>query len=266
MKHPANRIEPPAANKGKAAGFTLIELLAVIAVILILVALLFPGLQTVRDRAETVVCISKLMQIMNATQAYAMDHEGTYPDCWRWVYSDQPPGGDWHYTWVEWAQPETVTRGALYEGRYLVDERAYLCPAFKRVYGLNPAFSHLTPHVGYAMNQYLWSARETDETSWNGLPKLKRSQIEKPSELGVYADEGTIALDPWGPVWINNLCIGVGVYKNPSSFTDSIAAFHNAPGGDPTKGVGNVVCGDGHVETVHPSRSKEIMTPWNYKQ
>jgi len=241
-----------------------LELLAVIAVALILAALLFPAFQAVKYRVETVVCISKLRQILAACQSFALDHEGDYPDCWRWVFSDHAGGGDWHNTWVEWAQPETLTRGELYSGRYLVDERVYLCDAFKRTCRLNPAFSHLTPFVGYSMNQYLWS--EFDNKKWNGLPKLTWTQVDKPAEFGVFADEGTVRIDPWGPVWINNLCLGVGAYKNPSSHIDSIAAFHSAPGGDPTKGVGNVVFGDGHAETVPPSRSKEVMTPWNYKQ
>lgn len=53
-------IELPAARK---RGFTLIELLVIIGIILILIALLFPALATVEDRANKAKCLSNCRQI-----------------------------------------------------------------------------------------------------------------------------------------------------------------------------------------------------------
>ena len=247
----------PMPRGDRRAGFTLIELLAVIAVILILMGLLLPTLGGIRDRAQTTVCASQLGQIIKAATRYAVDNNGEYPDVWRWVWSDNSSA-----LWVEWAQPETVYRGQLYTNYLGSDPRIFLCPVFRQAPSWNPAFSHLTPYVGYSMNEYLWT--DVSYTTWYSRSKLHRSQIANPSTLGIFADEGTVVL-PWAPVVINNLCLGVGDYKVPGSYCDGLAAFHNPPGRDITQGKGNVAYGDGRVRTEDPTNSVALFTPSQYK-
>lgn len=60
-------------------GFTLIELLVVISVIALLIAILLPALNSARDTARSVKCLSNLRQAGLATHGYANDYISYLP-------------------------------------------------------------------------------------------------------------------------------------------------------------------------------------------
>jgi len=65
-----------ALHQPRRRGFTLVELLVVLAIISILLAILIPVVNTVREQSRTTGCLGNLRQIGHAINMYGVDHKG----------------------------------------------------------------------------------------------------------------------------------------------------------------------------------------------
>ncbi|MEI6377234.1 MAG: type II secretion system protein [bacterium] len=99
-------------------GFTLIELLAVIAIIAVLSALLFPVGMRMRNKALETRCVGNLRQIATASACYSAEHDGKtvyswYGDellPWPMVVAPYLGGIPKNKVWVCPAQPHSTAQ------------------------------------------------------------------------------------------------------------------------------------------------------------
>ena len=111
-------------------GFTLVELLVVISIIALLLAILIPSLQTARERAKQVMCLSNLHSFGLAITMYSTNNGGKWPsmiDPYRESYGDPEY---WTSSIVAscWATPIWRGLGQLYQQKYIGTKNPYFCP------------------------------------------------------------------------------------------------------------------------------------------
>lgn len=233
-------------------GFTLIELLVVIAIIAILMAVMVPALQRVREQAQEMRCRANLRQYGIAQSVYLDDNDGRYPYAWTsLVKTESPVAG--YQRFCRWHDPRYPADGPFWP--YLSESKVHLCPSFK-VLAKSEGARHpshvasipIVPYYSYSMNAYLGSksgdpygSGATNSAGLGGVRKLAEITRSK-SEVFFFAEEN---------MWTRPGCIRV---LNDNALCgdgrDWFATFHGAPRANLNIGTTNAVFVDAHVEEV----------------
>jgi prepilin-type N-terminal cleavage/methylation domain-containing protein len=160
--------------------FTLVELLVVIGIIAILIAILLPVLNKVKEQGNRIKCASNLRQLGTSTMMYLDDNKQFYP----W-----PAVGVAPEDWIYWHSGRDRNQGRLvkYQGKFF-NENLYRCPSDQN-------WSRRAYQYSYTINYRV--------TGWTGgpIPAVKLPRIIRPGDKILFIDESDATLDDgaWAP-------------------------------------------------------------------
>ena len=244
-------------------GFTLIELLVVIAIIALLMAILMPALNRVKEQGKRVVCINNLRQLALAWTMYSDENDSKivngaplgYPGeatagtgvhaneipwvgrCWS---NDYTSGGQLE----EYLQIKAIRAGALWS--YVKQVKLYKCPTGTR--GEMLTYATVDGANGY----------KRDGTSKLSIFLKKTTDIKgSPALRIVYIDEGWVTPDSFAvhyqkELWWDDPPVRHGD-GTTLSFADSHAEYYKWDGTD------TIIMGKDR-ERGHPSNDFQPTT------
>jgi prepilin-type N-terminal cleavage/methylation domain-containing protein/prepilin-type processing-associated H-X9-DG protein len=215
------------AKQKNRIGFTLIELLVVIAIIAVLMAILMPALNRVKEQGQRIVCENSLKNLQLCWIMYADDNDGKIVN--GEAGFDRSSGSLTETAWMgqgwgpSWNSPTAVNNplsdrdkklaieaGALWD--YVKDYDVYKCPTGRR----GEAVTYATVDSMNALaRDGTWTGgnRLTARGLKNGRTVLwikRRAEISSPgpAQRMVYIDEGAMTPDSFathynqrGPWW-----------------------------------------------------------------
>jgi prepilin-type N-terminal cleavage/methylation domain-containing protein len=196
--------------------FTLIEVIVVLAIIVIMMAMVYPAYTTISERAKATKDMSNLRQIGIATQTYLNDSDGM-------LFSPAT-------SWMSQLSP-----------KYFSGWRGFQSPFDKRA--PSEAGGGTTP-ISYGVNANIYPGGVAG-------PAMSASKITKPTGFILFAPAQASGTTVTFAGWANSPLPGVTVLATGSNNTVT-----SNPGGNVTKGTHNsrqrinALFGDLHCETM----------------
>lgn len=173
------------------AGFTLIELLAVIGILLVLVALVFPAVKKVESAARKTTCLANLKSIGIAQTQYSADNDNWItPNRWN-----ESPSST--VFWCQelaayitgkdragWPQPATECK-------------VFHCPRAKGPFPIDPVGynSGYVEKCSYSQNIVLGGGKNAEAEGYP--PMQKRTSVQKPSKMVLVAEGAAVNMASW---------------------------------------------------------------------
>jgi prepilin-type N-terminal cleavage/methylation domain-containing protein/prepilin-type processing-associated H-X9-DG protein len=212
-------------------GFTLIELLVVIAIIGILVGLLLPAVQKVREAASKAKCSNNLKQIGLGLHMYCNDHGGKFP---RSTHSTLQFQNTWIFTLAPYLENVDVIR---------------ICPADPK-----GELRLAAKGTSYVLNEYVCEPGVGESLYLDKMKATSRTIVVFTSsdDKGTAITEDHTHSRGWFAtstgVW-NRVCADI----QPNRFYSG----RNLPVALRAGGVSNYLYADGHVEGITGGQVKQ---------
>jgi prepilin-type N-terminal cleavage/methylation domain-containing protein/prepilin-type processing-associated H-X9-DG protein len=231
--------------------FTLIELLVVIAILAVLMAILTPALQRVREQAKEMTCRSNLHQFALAQMMYVDDSDGRFVVPATCLMGKK---GDDDY--CRWHNPSVPSQGPFWP--YIPAEKVRLCPSFavlsKSVGEEHPYHNPkipVIPYYSYSMNGLLGVGKVDSDKGALKVADVTRSH----AEVLLFSEENM-----WGRGGDNSVLNDNALIPNGR---DWMGTFHETNANNRNGGTVNAAFVDGHVQEVKSALGDDITDTTN---